>query len=223
MKSRMAFGGLEGRPSGFWGSGKIAMPFLSFLRIFFFSLRRLCTGTFSLLHSARYSCHVSFVMNSLQSSFHLASLSLRWTSQVYLVWRSALAHSCLYFTISSMRSFLLLAAGAPSASAAALRLSATKTAKGDFGGCCGASERKRSVTTFIASFMNSMLIFFSLFLKPRNFWLVLKASMSSIHLILSSFSFSKSWAFSSSEAVKYFCISAERPLPSPLPGSTSFL
>mmetsp|Transcript_33324 Transcript_33324/g.77415 ORF Transcript_33324/g.77415 Transcript_33324/m.77415 type:complete len:224 (+) Transcript_33324:2148-2819(+) len=162
-------------------------------------------------------------MNSLQSSFHLASCSLRCTSQLCFVWRSAFTHSSFSLLSSSTFSLRVFGGGALPSSAMALRFAVTKIPKGDLGGGFGASERNRSVTTLVASFMYSILIFFSKALKPKYFLPSLKACMSSTHLTLSSLSLARNSSLSSSGACAYFCISAERPLPSPLPGGTSLL
>mmetsp|Transcript_73095 Transcript_73095/g.165797 ORF Transcript_73095/g.165797 Transcript_73095/m.165797 type:complete len:200 (+) Transcript_73095:2257-2856(+) len=168
-----------------------------------------------------YSCQPGLAMYSLHSSFHAAIRSFRATSQSYFVLRSAWDHSAFSLLTSSIFSFLFL--GGASASASAFLLLPTKTANGDFGGSCGASDRNRKVTTFIASFMNSSLIFFSRVLNVLNLGPSLNALTSSIHFCFSSFSFWASSAFSDSGAWSNLTFNAERPLPSPLPGSTSLL
>mmetsp|Transcript_17268 Transcript_17268/g.45746 ORF Transcript_17268/g.45746 Transcript_17268/m.45746 type:complete len:389 (-) Transcript_17268:1119-2285(-) len=216
-----ASGGFVGKSIGFSGKGTFFMPFLSVLRTIFFWLRRLCTGSFKRLASVTYSFHSSLAMYSFTTSCHCLYFSFFWPSYSPLVTLSSFTHSSLYFVSSSRLTFLLLLW--PDASSSAARFSCRKTAKPVLGGCAGALFRNLMVITFMASFMNSVLIFSLVFRKPLNLSDSFHSVISFAHCSFSSFSFSASWAFSSSEASANFFFRAWAPLPSPLPGSTSFL
>mmetsp|Transcript_49833 Transcript_49833/g.147284 ORF Transcript_49833/g.147284 Transcript_49833/m.147284 type:complete len:275 (-) Transcript_49833:1025-1849(-) len=221
VKHRQASAGFEGKSNGLSGSGTTRMPFFSTLMTFFWSRRRLFTGIFRRLASVTYSFHSSMPMYSFACSVHCLNLSFIWLSYSFLASLSSLTHSSLYFTTSSFLIFLLL--GWPDASPGMARFSCRKSEKADLGGCGGALFRNLIVITFMASFMNSILIFSLVFTKPLYLSDSFHSAISRIHCSFISFSFASSAAFSSWEASANFCFRAWVPLPSPLPGVTSVL
>mmetsp|Transcript_3483 Transcript_3483/g.9807 ORF Transcript_3483/g.9807 Transcript_3483/m.9807 type:complete len:475 (+) Transcript_3483:2051-3475(+) len=213
--------GFTGMSTGFSGRGMNRMPFFSFLMTLPLSAKRLLMGTLMRFASARYSFHIGFSMYSLTWACHSLNFSIREVSYSFFVALSSFMNSTLYALTSSALSFLPF--GAPSASSSAFRLSPTNTAKPVFGGAGGECRRNLRVMTFMASFMNSVWIFFSLPLYFLNSSDSLNAANSLWNFCLASASFLASSAFSSAGASMNFAFKALRPLPSPLPAGTSVL